>query len=55
MKTLLSYVRQYHVYVNGKRITDKPMDLETIRNRWGGIRKLEQSGHTLWPVKSVIK
>lgn len=37
----------YHLYEDGYRITPKPLDLNTIRVRFGSITFLERNGFRL--------
>lgn len=39
----------YHIIQNGYRITDKPISLQDINVKHGGVKKLESSGFRLVP------
>jgi len=46
----------YHIHSEGTRVTtDGPLSLRQIKNLYGGVKKLEASGHVLVPHEEVEK
>lgn len=46
----------YHIVQNGYRITDKPISLEEVNVKHGGVKRLESAGFRLVPtVKEKLK
>lgn len=41
----------YHIHKDGYRVTDKPVTLDHVDRVYGGVKKLESSGHKLVPAK----
>jgi hypothetical protein len=41
----------YHIHIDGQQITDTPVSLTHVNNKYGGVKKLEASGHKLVPAK----
>lgn len=40
----------YHILQEGQRITDKPVSMEEVNTRHGGVKRLESAGFRLVPV-----
>lgn len=41
---------QYHIHVDGHRVTHEPVTLEHVNQKYGGVKALEATGHRLVPV-----
>lgn len=41
----------YHIHKDGERVTHEPISLRQINNKFGGVKRLESSGHQLVPHK----
>lgn len=45
----------YHIHIGGERVTDKPVTLTQVNNMYGGVKRLEASGHVLVPHEEINK